>query len=91
MTLKEVKKMFCVTEFKDLGIHLVQSQSVPGAKYPAYVSEWVMRRKTTGNKTVRFRVELDEHFGATATDPKLLREEVDRVALSVARQILDQL
>lgn len=94
MTLKELKKRFCITEATDLGKHLVHFAD-EYSKTPVFVSEFVMRRKTTGKRAVRFRVYTSENnvkiAHALGFNPEVLREMVDIAALSAVRQVLDQI
>jgi len=91
MILKDLKKRFAVTEFQDLGLRMVSDPLRPGLKMDAYVSECVMRLKTGGSKTVRFRVYVDEKEIWKSKSPQGYRSSHDLAALFAVRQVLDQL
>jgi len=100
MTIDEAKKFFAVAKFTDLGVHMVNDPLRPKAVLPAYVSEFEMRRKTTGKKVVRFRVYSDEWAVRNVRLPpqfdndrlpQIIRDMIDQAALVAVRQVLDQL
>jgi hypothetical protein len=100
MTAKEAKKFFAVARFTDLGLHIINDPLRPKAQMPAYVSEFEMRRKTTGKRTVRFRVYSDEWLLKNMKlpaeydnnqVPRIIREVIDQAAVQAVRQVLDQL
>jgi hypothetical protein len=100
MTPAEAKKCFAVAKWTDLGLHIINDPLRPKAQMPAYVSEFEMRRKTTGKRTVRFRVYSDEWAVRNmklppqfdnGQLPQAIREMIDQAAVQAVRQVLDQL
>jgi len=100
MILKDLKKRFAVAEYNDLGLRLTSNPLYPALKNLAYVTEFVMRRKTTGKRLVRFRVYSDEWVVRNVKLPpefdndrlpQIIREVIEQAALFAVRQVLDQL
>ncbi len=100
MTPEEAKKHFAVAKFTDLGLHIINDPLRPKAQMPAFVSEFEMRRKTTGKRTVRFRVYSDEWVLKNVKLPaeydndrlpQSIRDVIDQAAVQAVRQVLDQL
>ena len=101
MTLKQLKRKFALLERNDLGQHFVvpPSSEHNNVRMDAYVTEIVMRMKTTGKKTVRFRVYTDMQwlilFATRGLDgmpnTQMIREAIELGAISAVRQVLDQL
>lgn len=91
MILKDLKKRFAVAEYNDLGLRVASDPRYPAIKNLAYVTEFVMHRKTSGKKEVRFRVYLEQKTLRDNPKPGEYRESHELAAVFAVRQILDQL